>query len=393
VKISRSESGALTARSAKSLLNGLYLSVLVLFAGLFYLVSTAVILGLIGAAYFLAAGFTVRGKAVEVLVIAGFLAVLFARGYLKRTPYEPLGVRADATRFPRLFAALGEVARNVGTRPADEVFLTPAAGIGVFERSGFLGLFGRSHRVLELGVACLHALTLQEFKAILAHEYAHFSSRETLFRRFVARVRVCLNTAKAQLGASRFKNLSPVYHTVRVYAFFFRYFSSTFSRQREYHADRLASECYGGNVLSSGLIHYACASALFQGPAFHGLFRLGMEGRMLRNLYAAFRAYSGTIGPDDVERIRRQVLKDRSGLLDFHPCPARRIARIRGVNRVPEPSDESARAIFEDPGAVEEELSALLTGRLMGGMGVLDTLRTASAPAGPRQRPDPEDGA
>ncbi|MHC5082201.1 MAG: M48 family metallopeptidase [Planctomycetota bacterium] len=351
------------ARHFNSLLNVLYLAVLVFSAAVFYLVTLGVFLGLLGAAYFLAAGFTLRGKSIEILVIAGFIAYLVFRGFYRKPHYMPLGIRADREDHPRLFAVLDEVAGNVGTRQVDEVFLTPAVGIGVFERAGLLGLFGRYHRVLELGIAALHDLTLVELKAILAHEYAHFTSRETLFRRFVARVLTGLQSALKHLRTGRWWRFSPLYNGLSAYEFFFRYFASTFSRQREYSADRLASECYGGNVL------------LFEGPAYGGLFRLLLEGRMMRNLFSAFRAYSRTISPDDIDRIRREILKIRSGLLDSHPCPARRIARIRSVHRVVQAPGENARHIFENPEAVEEKLTTLLTGKLMGGLGLLDALQ------------------
>jgi Zn-dependent protease with chaperone function len=353
----------------------LYLFVLVVSAVVFYAVSLCLVVGLLGAAYFLCAGFTMRGKAVEVLVIAGFLAYLVLRSLLAKPRIKPIGIIAGREKYAKLFFTLDEVASSVGTRQVDEVFITPGTAINVTERGGLLGLFGRSHRVLDLGIAGLHLLTLPELKAILAHEYAHFTSRETLFRRFVARVLTSLQSALFQLRAGRLWQISPFYRLLHAYEFFFRYFATTFSRQREYAADRLAAHCYGGNVLASGLVNFACASALFEGPAYGGLFRLLSEGRMMRNLYSAFRAYSHTISPDDFDRIRREVLKVRSGLLDSHPCPSRRIARIRSVNRASEPPDDSSRTVFEDPSKVEIELSTLLTGRFMKGLGFFNALK------------------
>lgn len=362
-------------RRFENLLNAATFGIVVLVAGAFYLAVLALMTALVGAAYFLAAALLVRGKAVEVLVIAGFLSLLVFRGIFRRSAYTPFGIQARRAAYPRLFAVLDEVAASVGTRPADAVFLTPGPAIGVFETAGFLGLVGRTHRVLELGVATLHDLTLPELQAVLAHEYAHYSSRETLHRRFVARVRSGLLATLAELRRGRFARLSPLVWALRAYAFVFRYFASTFSRQREYSADLHAAERYGGNVLSSGLVKFAVASTLFEGPVTGGLFRLLLEGRVMRNLYAACRAFSGTMSADDLERIRREVMKVRSGLLDDHPCPARRIARIRGVNRVSRGAEEPARTIFEDPRAVEERLSDLLTGRLLGATGWLDALR------------------
>lgn len=97
----------------------------------------------------------------------------------------------------------------------------------------------------------------------------------------------------------------------------------------------------------------------------------------MKNVYGAFRAFSRTLGDDETERIRREVLRDRSGLLDDHPCPLRRIARVRTVHPVPDPCEESARTIFESPEVVEEEVSAILAENLVGGPGLLEVLRQA----------------
>jgi len=51
-------------RRLAGLLNAGYFVVLVLSAFFFYLTTAALLAGLLGAAYFLCAGFTVRGKAV-----------------------------------------------------------------------------------------------------------------------------------------------------------------------------------------------------------------------------------------------------------------------------------------------------------------------------------------
>ncbi|MCU0722120.1 MAG: M48 family metallopeptidase [Planctomycetes bacterium] len=334
-----------------SLLNAAYLAVLFLSAGVFYVVSAALVLGLLGAAYFLCAGFTLRGKTVEILVIVGFLAFVVLREFLRRPRVAAVGIPAGPDRFPRLFRILDDVARNVGTRPVDEVVITPRASIGVYERAGLLGLFGRRHRVLELGIACLHAINRSEFNAILAHEYAHFTSRENLFRRFVARVLTGLQSTLQIMREGRGWRMSPAYHALCAYEFVFRYFSSTFSRQREYYADAIASRFYGGNVLSSGLVRYACAHVLFEGPAYGATFRLLLEGRVMKNVYQAFRAMSRTLGEDEREAIRREILGDRSGLLDHHPCPLRRIAPV------------------------------ILAGTMVGGPSVLRILRPASGDA------------
>ena len=362
-----------------SVLNALYLFVLVLAAVFTYVLGLAVILGLVGAAWFLAAGFTLRGKLVEILVIVGFVSYLFFRGLLKSRNVHPAGIVVDCESEPALFCLLGEIASKVKTRTVNRVIITPGSHIGVSDPAGFLGMFWRTSRTLEIGYACLHALTLNELKAILAHEYAHFTSRETLFRRFVARVLTGLQSAIDYLRSGKYWKYSPVYHALAVWEYLFRYFSSTFCRQREYRADWMAAQLFGGNVLASGLMRFASNSLMFEGPANSGMAMLLMEGRVMRNVYAAFRAYSTGMGVEELESLRKFLLQQRSGLLDSHPCPMRRIARIRDLNRVNDASELDARSLFSNHSAMETELTLLLTGSIAGRMNILDSLRAAGS--------------
>src|SRR2546425_8822909 len=89
-----------------------------------------------------------------------------------------------STLFPytTLFrSVLDEVAQRVGTRPVDNVYMTPGAQVAVMERgrSMLARARGRAERCLILGAAALEGMRLGPFKAILAHEYGHFSNRDT----------------------------------------------------------------------------------------------------------------------------------------------------------------------------------------------------------------------
>src|SRR6185295_2261026 len=88
--------------------------------------------------------------------------------------------RLDLGREPAVRELLDEVAAKVGTRAVDAVYLTPGTAVAVFERGGMLKqLRGKSERCLVLGLGVLDGMALAEFKAILAHEYGHFSNRDT----------------------------------------------------------------------------------------------------------------------------------------------------------------------------------------------------------------------
>src|SRR6185295_19402618 len=107
---------------------------------------------------------------VVVMVFATLWSML--KGLFARGKDEDPGDRLELRAQPRLRALLGDVARRVGTRPVDNVYLTPGTELAVMERGGMgRQLRGRAERCLILGVGVLEGLKVGSFKAVLAHEY------------------------------------------------------------------------------------------------------------------------------------------------------------------------------------------------------------------------------
>src|SRR6266404_5642548 len=109
-----------------------------------------------------------------VLAIGGTWAVLRSLFLRMQSPEDGLLVTED--QEPQLFAALREVSEVAGTAMVDRVYLELGAMAAVRESGGaFQVLAGRGQRVLHLGFWTLFGLEKSELKAILAHEYGHFS--------------------------------------------------------------------------------------------------------------------------------------------------------------------------------------------------------------------------
>src|SRR5262249_9433637 len=138
---------------------------------------------------------------VVVMGLGGAWAVL--KGLFTAPASGSFGIPKTPEQCPRLYQALAEVAGRVDTSPVDEVYLAPGSGIGVHQEGrGPFGIFGVKRRVLTLGLSTLHFLTQGELKAILAHEYAHFSHADTFYNRFIYQVTLSIESALNGLGAS-----------------------------------------------------------------------------------------------------------------------------------------------------------------------------------------------
>ncbi len=239
----------------------------------FYYLSIPLVLGLVAAVGGgLILGFFVIGTIpVKLVAIIGFITVMTMWAVVKSLFIRPKdgdpGTPLDLSKHPSLAAALREVASRVGTRPVDQVYLTPGTDIAVFERGGlWKSLRGaKVERCLVLGVGVLQGMRLVDFKAILAHEHGHFQNEDTAGGGFALAVRrSVLLTALglAQGGVASWYN--PAWWFVRGFFLIFLRISQGASRLQEVLADRWAAFCYGAEAFERGLRHAITRGAAFE---------------------------------------------------------------------------------------------------------------------------------
>ncbi|MFF2775676.1 M48 family metallopeptidase [Streptomyces sp. NPDC058052] len=128
----------------------------------------------------------------KILFVSALLAVPVVRGmFMLRTPPddEPGGVLVTEADEPRLWAAVRELAREVGTRAPDEIRLTAEVNAAVSEDARFLGIVGGVRR-LYVGLPLLTGLDEAGLRAVLAHELGHYANSDTRLSGLTVRGRV-----------------------------------------------------------------------------------------------------------------------------------------------------------------------------------------------------------
>ncbi len=78
---------------------------------------------------------------------------------------------------PALFQLIDEIVTKVGTRFPKKVYLATNVNASVFYDSNFWSMFLPVRKNLMIGMGLVDTITKDEFKAILAHEFGHFSQR------------------------------------------------------------------------------------------------------------------------------------------------------------------------------------------------------------------------
>ena len=90
----------------------------------------------------------------------------------------PTGMLLTREQHPELWSTIESLAREVGTRPPDEIRLAPDVNAGVMETSRWLGLRAGTRRMV-VGVPLLLGLTRGQLVAVMTHELGHYSGRHT----------------------------------------------------------------------------------------------------------------------------------------------------------------------------------------------------------------------
>jgi tetratricopeptide (TPR) repeat protein len=256
--------------------------------------------------------------------LARSLRVRLSQGSLGRPLREPEG--------PALWALVREVAQAVGTRPVDEIRLVTGTMICVHERGRTRDKRnGRSVRCLMLGMATFDAFPLLAFRALLAHEYAHFLHRDTaeppLASHVAARLDQTLNWIVFWRG-NAWWNIG--WHFVSAYGRFFRRVTRGASRFAEVHADRVSALAYGTTPAAQGLLHVIRRDAEHN-EAQDGAFFLALGPSTLGP--ATFLCNRRAMHCRSVAERIKQEMNAPPHLDHTHPTPAHRLKLFQALGR------------------------------------------------------------
>lgn len=272
------------------------------------------------------------------VVVLGSGAAFFIGMYRLLFPPKPhtFGIELGPDDQPEIWALSHDVAQSVGTKAADRIMLTPDPGISVHLSGPLLAtLFGGGKRVLQLGVPSIHELTVSELRAILAHEYGHFSNRDTQWSTFTYALGNGLGAAfRATPGPLQTEGnslfgvvlaLNPGYWTLLLYLKLFARVTSAFSRIREVMADIRAMKLYGGEPFAKGLAKVAFNDAVFtgivQGEVVPSLLK---EQKLVSNLASLMRLVTSDLPAERRARMNAHETSEDT-TYDSHPPIATRL--------------------------------------------------------------------
>ncbi|MGH9766076.1 MAG: M48 family metalloprotease, partial [Blastocatellia bacterium] len=331
-------------------------------AGVYYYISLPVVTFLVLAvAGSILYGFFTIGwipiKLTLFVVIAAVVTIYkMIRSLFVKIESEDPGRPLKSEEAPGLWELTREVAQAVSTRSIDEIRVTPGCDLAVYEKGGFREkLQDRAKRILILGVGALNGMRQNAFRAVLAHEYGHFSHRDTAGGDVALRVdRDMMKFAYAMALARQAVWWNVAFQFLRVYHFIFRRITHGATRLQEILADRVAVRNYGAESFEEGLRHVIRREVEFNRVASKEIEDAAEARRDLKNLYQ-LQMSRETFDQQMLETEINDIITRSTTEDDTHPSP---VDRFRLAQRIVCNNPPSSNAMVWDLFASRESLTA-----------------------------------
>ena len=205
-------------------------------------------------------------------IVMGVLFLFLVKALFKwRKQKDEMRLEINVRQHPELFEFIRKICADTKAPFPGKVFLTPEVNAAVFYDSSVLSLIMPVKKNLLIGLGLVNGVNLSEFKAVIAHEFGHFSQSSMRLGSYVYMANRVIYDLVYQRDAlddllakaRRFNiRISIFAYAITFVLWILRgilhlafkainFFESALSRQMEFHADLVAVSVTG----SDSLIH------------------------------------------------------------------------------------------------------------------------------------------
>ncbi len=196
---------------------------------------------------------------------------------------NPSRVEITEADQPQLFNFIRQLTTETATPFPNKIYISPDVNACVFYNSSFWSMFLPVKKNLEIGLGLVNSINMSELKAVLAHEFGHFSQRSMKLGSFTYNVnRVIYNILFENTSYTTFLQTWGGLHSILalfanitikiaqgiqyILRAMYKVINKSYlglSREMEYHADAVAASVSGGNNLVSALSRIDVANSCY----------------------------------------------------------------------------------------------------------------------------------
>lgn len=330
------------------------------------------------------------------LVSMGILILIFLVKFIFKKHTTDLTHLTEISKDqePQLFLMIEEIVNEVRTDFPKKIYLSADVNAAVFYDSSFWSMFLPVRKNLQIGLGLVNTVSVIELRAILSHEFGHFSQRTMKVGSYVYNMNqiiynllydnesydalaekwaswstylaIFVNLAIKIIGGIQWI-LQKVYNLLNI-----SYMS--LSREMEFHADEIAANVTGSRPLITSLLRLELADQSYQTVLNYYQEKIS-ESEKTQNIYPQqayvmnFLAsqsklpYEGNLPQVSLDHINRY---NRSKLVitnqwASHPTTEDRVRQLEKLNIEVRNNDASpAFGIFRDVEALQSQLTEKL---------------------------------
>lgn len=124
--------------------------------------------------------------AIAICGFAGFILYFLIKFFFKQHIVDQSNMlEMTADEEPKLFEIIQEIVKDVDTKFPKKVFLTQDINAAVFYNSSFWSMLFPVRKNLMIGVGLINTSSVDELRAVLAHEFGHFSQKSMTIGSYV----------------------------------------------------------------------------------------------------------------------------------------------------------------------------------------------------------------
>ena len=314
----------------------------------FYVLAVGTAAVLVSVAYGIAVFKSALAWKVALVCIAAAATILWS--IVPRVDrFVPPGPIMEPDREPRLFSLIQDVANATGQQMPAEVYLLNDVNAFVAQRGGVMGAGGR--RVMGIGLPLMHAVSIQELKAILAHEFGHYHAGDVRLGPWIYKTRAAIERTVRKLSQNVLQRLFVAYGNL------FLRLTHAVSRQQEFIADALAARVAGAGAMVSGLrqVHGAAiAFRLYWNSEVGPVLNAGHLPPLIEGFEQFMR--SQRVSALVHASVRKEETEGTTSEFDTHPSLRERVEALGAAPRAAVSDPRPALSLLSDPRGWERRL-------------------------------------
>jgi Zn-dependent protease with chaperone function len=241
----------------------------------------------------------------------------------------PEGAEITARDAPELFGMIEELRRALRSPRFHHVLVTDDFNAAVVQAPR-LGLFGWYRNYLLIGLPLAKALTVEQFKAVLAHEFGHLSKGHGRMSNWIYRQRLRWSRLMTALEAAESWGVVLFRPFLRWYAPYLNAYSYPLARANEFEADSTSARLASRRAAVEALTAVNVVGSYLQERFWPHIVRRADE--MPQPAFAPFSVMSAhvasEIDPASIEAWLAKALARKTTFDDTHPSLTERLGAL-----------------------------------------------------------------